>query len=238
MRIGSTTIDYPNDWHFELAAVTQRLLGDTIALADADWQACSLLPGWTRAHVASHLTLQAQYLIGMAEEVCRSHQQITWRGLQSDADLIAGALHQAIGLQEALDQSSAALMEAFSHMDDAAWATPIRTSQGLIPTSALVLARLNEVVLHHIDLRLGLDFPDLDPGLARTLLQWNLFRSTPRFSQVELTIITDEGYCAAVGSGTSIIVRGNQTNLLGWLTGRKDSSAVLGAEELDLAGPV
>ena len=34
---------------------TQQLLGDTIAIHDDQWQLPSGLPGWTRAHVATHL---------------------------------------------------------------------------------------------------------------------------------------------------------------------------------------
>ncbi|MCL2471846.1 MAG: maleylpyruvate isomerase family mycothiol-dependent enzyme [Propionibacteriaceae bacterium] len=238
MRIGNHNIDNPDDWRWELTAVTQRLLGDTIALGDSDWQVITGLGGWTRAHVASHLAHQAETLAQMADQITRNHEPITWRDIQSDADLNAGARRSAVGLQEALDQSSATLMNAFTKMDDQAWATTIRTSQGALPASVLVLDRLNEVTLHHIDLRLDFDFADVGPTLTRTLLQWNLFRAAPRFSQVELTIVTDEAYSATVGQGEAVTVRGNQTNLLGWLTGRKSSSSVLGADELDLAGPV
>jgi len=238
VRIGAHTIDYPDDWRLELTAVTQRLLGDTIALADSDWQELTLLSGWSRAHVATHLAHHGTMLAEMAAEIVSTHETIVWRGSQTDADLNLGARQGAVGLQEALDQSSAGLMAAFDMMDDCAWATSIRSSQGPLPASVLVLDRLNEVVLHHIDLKLGFDFADIDPSLLRTLVQWNLFRTAPRFSQVRLTIITDEGFSAAVGTGATITVRGNESNLLGWLTGRRDSSAVLGAEDLDLAGPV
>jgi len=129
-------------------------------------------------------------------------------------------------------------MVAFDQMDDAAWATTLRTSQGPIPASALMLDRLNEVVVHHIDLGLGFDFTDIEPTLLRILLQWNLFRAAPRFAQIKLTITTDEGFSAVVGRGTKVTLRGSEANIVGWLTGRKDSSTVLGADDLDLAGPV
>ena len=101
-----------------------------------------------------------------------------------------------------------------------------------------MLDRLNEVVIHHIDLNIGFDFSDIEPELLRILLQWNLFRSAPRFAQMKLTVTTDEGFSAILGRGTKVSLRGSEANLVGWLTGRKDSSVVLGAEDLDLAGPV
>jgi maleylpyruvate isomerase len=129
-------------------------------------------------------------------------------------------------------------MKAFDRMDDRAWATRVHTSQGKLPASAFVIDRLNEVVIHHVDLQTGFDFTDVDPQLVRTLLQWNLFRTSSRFSTIKLQVISDEGFSAVVGNGSPLTVRGNETNILGWLTGRKDSSSVLGADDLDLAGPV
>ena len=238
MRVDNHTIDSPDDRRLELTAASQRLLGDTITLGDNDWQVLSALPGWSRAHVATHLAMQAEALAAMARDIATTHQPVTWRTLHSDTDLHRGAHRGALELQEALDESCASLMAAFDQMDPAAWATTLRTSQGDLPASALVMARLNEVVLHHADLRLGFDLADLDAGLTRALLQWNLFRTTPRFSQVQLKVITDQGFTAIVGQGPLVTVRGSETGLLGWITGRKDSSAVLGAEDLDLAGPL
>ena len=174
----------------------------------------------------------------MALELQRTHKQITWRGTETDEELNTGALRGALELQEHLDRSSAGLMRAFEQMDDQAWTTSVRTSQGSIPASALMLDRLNEVVIHHIDLDLGFDFADIEPDLLRILLQWNLFRTAPRFAGFKLTVTTDEGFSAVLGRGTKVTLRGSEANLVGWLTGRKDSSVVLGAEGLDLSGPV
>jgi maleylpyruvate isomerase len=218
--------------------VTQRLLGSTIALTTRDWQVLTHLNGWTRAHIAAHLARHAEALTDMALEIARTHEPIAWRSAQSDADLNAQAGGDALALQEALDESSAALMRAFELMDEAAWATTVRSSQGPLPASALVLDRLNEVALHHVDLLLGYDFTDIEPALVHRLLKWNLFRETPRFSEVELTVVTDDGLTAVVGHGTPVTVRGNEPTLLGWLTGRKDPSAVLGGEQINLGGPV
>ena len=238
MRIGNQTIDYPEDWRLELTAATQRLLGDTIGLDDADWQTLTMLPGWSRAHVATHLAHHGQAVAAMARQIARAHTSVMWRTVQLDADLNAGALRCALEVQEDLDESSASLIQAFDLMEDADWEVPVVTSQGSLPALILVLDCLNQLLIHHVDLQLGFDLTDIDPKMTRTLVQWNLFRTTPRFCRIELTIISDEGLNACVGEGRPVTVRGNETNILGWLTGRKDSSAVLGAEELDLAGPL
>ena len=238
VRIDNYVIDSPDDWRLELTAATQRLLGDTITLGDADWQVLTSLPGWTRAHVATHLAFQAEALAAMANQLRVPDAVVAWRTSQSDTDLHVGARRGALQLLEALDVSSATLMRALDALDDEAWARTVTTSQGVLPAVSLVVARLNEVVLHHIDLRLSLDFGDVDPRLARILLQWNLFRCTPRFTQVRLRVITDEGYSATIGKGPTTTVRGAESAVLAWLTGRRDASAVLGAEDLDLNGPL
>jgi maleylpyruvate isomerase len=213
-------------------------LGDTISLDDRDWRATTALPGWSRAHIATHLAHHGQAVTTMALDIRHTRDAVVWHTQQSQASLNAGARRGAVALQEALDQSSATLMSAFDLLDVMGWSTSIRTSQGLLPAPVLVVDRLNQVVIHHIDLGLDLDFADLEPNLTRTLLQWNLFRAIPRFARVELTVISDEGFTGVIGHGPAATVRGNETNILGWLLGRKDASAVLGAEGLDLADPV
>ncbi len=238
MQVDQLSIDPPQDWRMDLTLVTQQLLGDTIALSDHDWQGPTSLPGWSRAHVATHLAHHGQALADMARTISQTHRSVNWRTIQPEADLNAGARRKAVALQEVLDRSAATLMSAFDLMDQAAWQTLVQTSQGPLPATVLIIDRLNQVVIHHIDLCLKFDFIDIDPGLVRLLLRWNLFRALPRFNRVELTIISDEGLESTIGQGRPITIRGNEPNILGWLTGRKDSSAVLGADDLDLAGPV
>jgi maleylpyruvate isomerase len=231
-------IDAPDAWRLELTAATQRLLGDTIALSDNDWRDNTLLPSWSRACVATHLAFHAEALTEMTQTLIETRESVTWRSHQRDEEIWMGARRNAIALQEALDQSSTVMFKALDQMDDHTWEIPVTTSHGPLPATTLVLDRLNEVIVHHIDLQLGVDFADIEPELVRLLLKWNIFRATPRFSQVELTIITDEGYSTTVGSGTPSTVRGTEVSLLGWITGRKDSSSILGAEELNLIGPI
>jgi maleylpyruvate isomerase len=231
-------IDSPTDWRAQVATATQRLLDATRALSDADWQVIISLPGWTRAHLAAHLAHHGRALAEMAQQLVRTGQSVDWHAQHSEAELNAGARRPADQLQAGLEQSATALGQAFDQLDDAAWAIPLRTALGPLPATGLLVDRLNEVVLHHIDLELGLDFADLDPQLTRALLQWNLFRTASRFARVQLRVVSDEGFTATVGQGTVVTVRGAEADILGWLTGRKDPAAVQGADDLDLGGPI
>ena len=49
--------------------VPDRLVRTVDAITDDQWRQPSLLPGWTRAHVVAHLTLNAEGLSGALEGV-------------------------------------------------------------------------------------------------------------------------------------------------------------------------
>ncbi|MDR0991092.1 MAG: hypothetical protein LBL92_07020, partial [Propionibacteriaceae bacterium] len=124
-------------------------------------------------------------------------------------------------------------------LSDDSWNTRLNTPLGPLPAAVLVLARLNEVALHHVDLDLGRKLSDLDPALTALLLTWNARRLSPRLRHYRLHLMADEGVDLTLGDGDwTAEVRGSQASLLGWITGRRDSTAVLGAEAIDLGGPV
>ncbi|MDR1449113.1 MAG: maleylpyruvate isomerase family mycothiol-dependent enzyme [Propionibacteriaceae bacterium] len=221
-------------------AATQSLLGDTIALSDGDWQTPSGLPGWARAHVATHLVAHAGQAEDTAIRLLRGQRSITWtiQPAISAADLEAGSRRPALDLQTALDTSSAHLIELFDRFDADDWSLSLSTPIGPLSAVALFLARLNEVVLHHVDLRLGLSLSAIEPTVVDWLLAWNALRIGPRLGHLSIRLLSDEGFDTVIGTGTrQVEVRGSGPSLLGWLTGRLDSSAVLGAEGVDLGGP-
>ena len=82
----------PEDASRELAAATGQLLGDLEGLSDAQVAGPSLLPGWTRGHVLSHLARNAEggtRLLGWARTGVPSYE---YESLQARAAAIeAGA---------------------------------------------------------------------------------------------------------------------------------------------------
>src|SRR4051795_2630207 len=52
----------------------QRLLLSVDSLRGEAWHAASVLPGWTRAHVASHLALNAEALAGAVDGL--AHERV------------------------------------------------------------------------------------------------------------------------------------------------------------------
>lgn len=209
-----------------VAHATQRLLGDSIAVSDEDWAAPSRLPGWTRAHVATHLARQADAL-GRLVEWARTgtRREMYEHATQRDDDIESGATRTGLDLQIDLDTSAGRLGDAFESLDaehGAAWDAVVELRGGLsAPARLLPLARLTEVVLHHIDLDVGVDAADVDETTAEWLLEWAAFRLRNRDEFPALRLTSTSGFGIVVGSsGTPIPVSGTSAELLGWLTGR------------------
>jgi maleylpyruvate isomerase len=217
---------------------TARLLGDTISVADDAWRAPSRLPGWSRGHVATHVARHADALLRLTEWARTGEQQAMYAsGAQRDEDIEAGSGRRGVELQVDLDTTAERLEEAFTSLDDAPpWDVRVELRGGLqVPARMLPLARLTEVVIHHVDLDVGFEVDDIDEITAAWLLEWSAFRLRNRDEFPRLELTSSSGLRIAVGSsGRPIAVRGTNAQLLGWLTSRSRGSSVTGAADLVL----
>jgi maleylpyruvate isomerase len=153
-------------------------------------------------------------------------------------DLEAGSRRSPLELQIDLDTSSGLLNDAFDQLTAEKWATPLRGSLDGLTAADLPMMRLNEVVLHHVDLDCGFVFGDIDPKTAAWLLAWNLYRRVDLVTGPGIALQTSSGDVLRAGSGPGVSeVSGSDANLLGWLTGRLPRTAVAGAEHVSI-GPV
>jgi len=97
-----------------ISEATQRLLGDTIRLDDDQWAAPSLLPGWSRAHVATHLARDADALRGVMTAAFAGETRALYQSPESKFnDLERGAERTGLDLQVDLDTSAGRLETTF-----------------------------------------------------------------------------------------------------------------------------
>lgn len=221
-----------------LSHTTQTLLGDTIAVTDEDWRGPSLLTGWTRGHVATHVARQAEAL-GRLVESARTGEpgEMYASDDQRNSDIEAGAGRSGLDLQIDLDTTAGQITEAFDSLDDPQRWDETVTLRGGQNTLARLLpvARLTEVVLHHIDLDIGFSLADLENAPAEWILDWVALRLGTRDGFPALRLTADSGYSATVGDGEPRAdVSGTSSALLGWLTGRAGAASVTGADGIDL----
>jgi maleylpyruvate isomerase len=221
-----------------VAQATHRMLGDTIGVSDEDWRRPSRLPDWTRAHVATHLARQADGIGRLTHWARTGERQDMYSSAdQRESDIEAGAGRTGLELQVDLDTSAGRLAQAFDALDQAdAWDAVVEMRGGMqVPARLLPLARLLEVVIHHVDLDVGFDVGDIDQQTAEWLLEWCAFRLRGRDEFPRLVLTSDSGFTIHLGSsGEPRPVTGSSSSLLGWLMNRVDSSAVDGGDELHL----
>nr|NLI51034.1 maleylpyruvate isomerase family mycothiol-dependent enzyme [Propionibacterium sp.] len=216
----------------QVADATQLLLGDTIVLTEAEWREPTILPGWTRAMVATHLARGADAMRETILAVVDGRPDAGYPPPdQRLADLERGAGRSGLDLQIDLDTSAGALGEAFGLVDD--WRVPVRLPLGEMPVAAVVVARFHEVVLHHLDLNTGFGLSQLDTVSASWLLQWAALwlRTRPGLPAVELT--SESGVREEIGDrAPTRTVTGSDADLWGWLTGRTDGATLNGTAGL------
>lgn len=221
-----------------VAHATQRLLGDTIEITDEEWHAPSLLPDWNRAQVATHLARQADATTRLATWARTGERQEMYASEeQRGRDIDAGRERTGLELQIDLDESAGRLADAFEALDEAdRWSETVELRCGRqVPARILPVARLSEVVLHHVDLGIGWGVDDIDSQSAGWVLEWCAQRLQSRDDFPDLALSSDEGTRVTIGAGTDAArVSGPAHRLLGWLTSRSDATDLTGADGITL----
>ncbi|MGW1342494.1 maleylpyruvate isomerase family mycothiol-dependent enzyme [Kribbella sp. NPDC002412] len=139
------------------------------ALVDLDGP--SLLPGWTRKHVAAHLALNAEALGNLVHWARTGEERPMYSSPeQRNADIEANASRSADELLNWFDTSARELAEAMATLTDEQWQTQVLTAQGReVPATAIPWMRSREVMIHAVDLGTGVTFADLPADFLEEL---------------------------------------------------------------------
>jgi maleylpyruvate isomerase len=212
----------------EMAAATDRLLETVDRLGDADVRTPSGLPGWTRAHVLTHLARNADALGSLAWSARTGEPREMYPGGVDarNAAIEAGAGRTKGDLRLDVNDAAERLLEAFADFPDEGLDREVSNGRGTTWQGfELPLIRTREVEFHHVDLLAGYT-PDDWPAdfVTRTLDQLG-----PSY--------VDRGDCpvgelrepsgAAWSVGTAEpVLTGPAPQLLAWLTGRSAGSGL------------
>ncbi len=172
----------------EGCVAAQATLAAAIAdLSDDTARGPSRLPGWSVAHVLTHLARNADSVVWRLEGAARGELRDQYPGglEQRAGDIDAGAGRPAAELVADVRRSAGAVERALRELSLAAWDAPSRTSRGVVEDSrAVVLSRWREVVVHHGDIGLGpVPFP---PALIDVWLPQELQRLAERCDPADL----------------------------------------------------
>jgi maleylpyruvate isomerase len=155
----------------EVDRATQRLLQTVEPLDTAGIAAPSLLPGWTRAHVLTHLARQADSLVNLLT-AARTGQDIPQYASTAarNADIEAGAGRSPAEVVADVRAAAARFAEAAAAMPPEAWAAVVRATRGPRVAATLPWGRLREVEVHHVDLVAGYGPADWSEVFSHRLL--------------------------------------------------------------------
>jgi maleylpyruvate isomerase len=168
----------------DLAAVDaafSMLLDATRALTDAQAREPSLLPGWTRGHLLTHIARSGEADAQTVEGAIRGEVVEKYPGgeEQRSSDIEAGAGRGAAALLEDLVTTQRALMDAWGRVEDGMWERLTLTPVGPRTVAGTVHARRREILVHLVDLDVGYSARDLPADYVDADRGWLVEYRTP-----------------------------------------------------------
>jgi maleylpyruvate isomerase len=186
------------------------LLATIAGLDDASARSPSLLPGWTVAHLLTHLARNADSHVRQLEAARRREPTERYPGGrgQRAGEIDAGADCPAAQLVADVAETIAKLERTWESLEEGTWGYGGGTSMGAAePAALLPWKRWREVEVHHADLGMGFGFDDWSVGYVRRELH-----------------LAEMGYRASQPMGLTGLpaaaLRLPPARRLGWLTGR------------------
>ncbi|MFE7836882.1 maleylpyruvate isomerase family mycothiol-dependent enzyme [Streptomyces sp. NPDC057474] len=218
----------------DLASVreaTERLLTAAAELDNVAVTEPSRLPGWTRGHVLAHLARNADALVNVLE----GHPMYV-SGEARDTDIERDAPRPLKAQLADVRDSADRFQDAASASGD--WSRTVELRNGITDSASRVpFRRWIEVEIHHVDLGIGYELEDLPGEFAQREINFltDRFRNHPGVPA--LMIRQDDGRMIPTGavrsvtpeqleSGHELTVSGPRADLLGWLAGRRDGTAL------------
>ncbi|MFD4757431.1 maleylpyruvate isomerase family mycothiol-dependent enzyme [Streptomyces sp. NPDC058439] len=215
-------IDHAHDLD-AVREATDRLLSATEKLDDAALARPSRLPGWSRGHVVAHLSRNADALVN----VLQGHPMYADSETR-DRDIERDASRPKAEQLADLAGSAARLMDAASAPAD--WSRTVTLRNGVTDSASRIpFRRRVEVELHHVDLGIGYELEDLPEEFVGREIDFLTERFDRHPEVVPTTVAADDGRSWITGGGAEggpAVVRGTAPELLGWLCGRRDGSAL------------
>ncbi|GAA2123086.1 hypothetical protein GCM10009727_09540 [Actinomadura napierensis] len=144
---------------------TKLFLDAATGLTEPEYDAPSLLPGWSRKHLVAHVAANADALGNL----------VHWAATGEETPMYASPEERAAGIERGprmsdaeltgwLTSSCAALRTAMEALTDRQWQAEVVTAQGrTVPATEVPWMRSRETFVHAVDLDRGVSFADL-PG--------------------------------------------------------------------------
>lgn len=242
------------DWQ---ATGTARFASAVRAMEVDAFREPSALPGWSRAHVVTHVARNADALVNLLSWARTGVETPMYASVEArERDIEQGARRPADAVVDDLLAANARYAAAIADLPETAWQSMVRTAQGR-PVAAEIVPwmRVREVWVHAIDIGGKTTFADLPEPVAAALLDDAVATIGARGEAGHLVLeevggaLNDAGLVLKeagdgleevgagrrwelAGEGTAAVVRGRLTALAGYvLRGRVDPTLMCSGRE-------
>jgi maleylpyruvate isomerase len=221
----------------DVRAVTERLDQAVGQLDEQRMHQPSLLPGWSRGHVVTHLARNADGFVNLLTWARTGVEHPMYPSTADrDAAIEEGATRLAQIVQEDLRAASDRFAAAGERLSDSQWlATVAGRASMVFPAANIPSMRLFELWVHAVDLDTGAGFADVPAEQLEGLLGTAVSRlvDRPDAPSVHLTVTLpdgeERGWDLVGGADGSVHeVSGTAPAVLAWLTGRGDGRELAG----------
>jgi maleylpyruvate isomerase len=214
-----------------IARAEERLDATVAAMTDAQAGEPSLLPGWTRAMVVTHVARNASSNAAMIDAALRGEERDQYPGgmAEREAQIEAGRGRTAAEVLADHRESAAELARVLRAVGDDQWDVTVPAGVGRVPIGNRVRIRYLEIEAHHADLGLGYTFRDWPPEFVAAILPHVMaltpLRRSPkaqpgRWALGSWTVsVGDDVVVTEDGNGDGAVT-GPAVGLLAWLMGR------------------
>jgi maleylpyruvate isomerase len=195
-------------------------------VSDEEVQQPSLLPGWTRGHVLTHIARNADGATRMLQAAARGvvGEQYPGGWDKRNGDIEAGSGRPAKEVVADISSSARHLDDAIDAMPADAWDRDVRFLRvGIQPASRCVFTRWREIEIHWSDLG-----PERTPAawpneFVEAFLGRELSRLPQRLQAGTVVDLRCPGYDGRYGDGPATnTISGPPYAIYAWLTGRPE----------------
>ncbi|WP_162602305.1 maleylpyruvate isomerase family mycothiol-dependent enzyme [Nocardioides daejeonensis] len=209
-----------------LRAADAQFADSLRALDETELRAPSLLPGWSRAHVAAHVALNGEAFRRVLRQVAAGEPASMYDSSEArDADIDRLASASAGALLERNQQVADDLVALLDQVEPAHWSARVTRLPGgggmEFPLTGLLPRRLGEVSIHHADLGRAFTQHDWPAEFSAEVVD----SRAPRHPSWAFEA-TDTGASWGVAGTAELVVRGSVADLAWWLTGRGTGSSL------------
>jgi maleylpyruvate isomerase len=211
----------------ETVLATTRYLEALTDLKDEDCRQPSVLPGWTRGHVITHLSRNADALSNLLHWGQTGVETPMYPTTETrDQDIEAGASRSAAELRADATASWGRLLQAANELHTSRFDTMVTRTPGSppFPVTKVGGMRRTEVEVHHADLGIGYTSYDWPADFTTHLLERRARELAGRPMRWRLT---DTGRTIDVGEGDGPEITGHSAELAWWLIGRGAGDSLL-----------